>query len=102
MNEAKKYPGQEAQVFDYFKNNPQALEGLKAPIYEEKVVDYILENASVTEKKVSVEDLLKDEEAEAEAKKAKKKASGSAKGAMGGASEEKKKPAAKKKTAAKE
>lgn len=101
VNEAKKYPGQEAQVFDYFKNNPQALEGLKAPIYEEKVVDYILENASVTDKKVSVEDLLKDDEAEAEAKKAKKKASGSAKGAMGGASEEKKKPAAKKKTATK-
>lgn len=93
--EAQKYQGQEAQVFEYFKNNPQALESLKAPIFEEKVVDYLLEQAEVKETKVTPEELAKDDEAEEQAKKSKKKASGSAKGAMGGASSEKK-PAAKK------
>ncbi|MAS86766.1 MAG: trigger factor [Micavibrio sp.] len=92
IKEAQKYPGQEAQVFDYFKNNPQALEQIKAPIFEEKTVDYLLETATVTEKKVTMEELLKDDDAEEEQAKAKKKASGSAKGAMSGD----KKPAAKK------
>lgn len=100
IKEAQKYPGQEAQIFEYFKSNPQALESIKAPIYEEKVVDYLLETAAITEKKVSAEELFKDDEAEEKAGKAKKKASGSAKSAMGGASTKAKsaakKPAAKK------
>jgi trigger factor len=101
IKEAQKYPGQEAQIFEYFKNNPQALESIKAPIYEEKVVDHLLESAAITEKKVSTEELLKDDEAEEQASKAKKKASGSAKSAMGGASKETKKKAPAKKTAEK-
>jgi trigger factor len=97
VKEAQKYPGQEAQVFDYFKNNPQALEQIKAPIFEEKVVDYLLETATVTEKKVTMEELLQDDEEDATQAKAKKKASGSAKGAMSGDKPAAKKAPAKKK-----
>jgi len=50
--EAGRYPGQEKQVLDYFRNNPQAVEGLRAPIFEEKVVDFVLELAKVEEKPV--------------------------------------------------
>jgi trigger factor len=57
--EARKYQGQEKVVFDYFKNNPDAVNGLRAPLYEEKVVDFLFEMAQVTDKPVSPEDLLK-------------------------------------------
>jgi trigger factor len=50
--EASRYQGQEKQVLDYFRNNPQAIEGLRAPIFEEKVVDFVLELAKVSEKAV--------------------------------------------------
>lgn len=59
LNEAGKYPGQEKQVLEYYKNNPQALVALRAPILEDKVVDYILSLAKVTEKKVNKDDLIK-------------------------------------------
>jgi trigger factor len=55
--EASRYPGQEKQVLDYFRQNPQAVEGLRAPIFEEKVVDFVLELAKVTEKSVSPAEL---------------------------------------------
>ncbi len=57
--EAQKYPGQERQVMEYFRDNRQALEGLRAPIYEDKVVDYILEMAQVTDQPMTVEELTK-------------------------------------------
>ena len=50
--EASRYPGQEKQVVDYFRSNPQAVEGLRAPLFEEKVVDFVLELAKVSEKAV--------------------------------------------------
>ncbi len=79
IEEAQKYPGQEKQVFDYYSKNRQALESLRAPLYEEKVVDFILELAEVTEKEVTPEELTADDEDEqAETKKkapAKKKSS---------------------------
>jgi trigger factor len=56
------YPGQEQQVMDYYRNNPEAIQALRAPIFEEKTVDYILELSEVTEKKVSKDELLADEE----------------------------------------
>lgn len=62
INEARRWPGQERQVFDFFKANPQAIENLRAPIFEDKVVDHILEQAKVTERTVSVEDLMRDPE----------------------------------------
>ena len=49
--EARKYPGQEKQVFEYFQKDPNAMAQIKAPLYEEKVVDYVLELAKVSEKK---------------------------------------------------
>ncbi|AVX04548.1 trigger factor [Maritalea myrionectae] len=57
--EVQKYPGQEQQVYDYFRNNQQALAGLRAPIFEDKVVDYVIELAEVTDKKVTKEELIK-------------------------------------------
>lgn len=58
--EAQRYPGQEQQVFEFFKNNPQAVESLRAPIFEDKVVDFILGQVKVTEAPVSVEELMRE------------------------------------------
>jgi trigger factor len=74
MNHVRQYPGQEQQVFDFFKNNPDAVANLRAPIFEEKTVDHLLEQVSVTDKTVSKEELMAEDEEEAEAKPAKKKA----------------------------
>lgn len=67
IERARQFPGQEQQVWDYFRKTPQALAALRAPIFEEKVVDYILELADVTEKPVSKDELFKDDEGEDEA-----------------------------------
>jgi trigger factor len=64
VERARQFPGQEQQVWDYYRQNPQALATLRAPLFEEKVVDYLLELATVTEKEVSREELFKDEDAE--------------------------------------
>jgi trigger factor len=61
-DQARRYRGQEKHVFDYYRKNPEALQTLRAPIFEEKVVDYILELADVTDKPISKEELLADEE----------------------------------------
>lgn len=73
MREARKYPGQEQMVFDYYLKNKSAVESLKAPIFEEKIVDYIISKAKVTEKTVSVEDLYNFDDEAKPAKKAAKK-----------------------------
>ena len=64
IERARSMPGREKEVWDYYRSNANALAQLRAPIYEDKVVDFILELANVTEKKVSREDLFKDDEAE--------------------------------------
>ena len=64
IERARQMPGREKEVWDYYRNNANALAQLRAPIYEDKVVDFILELATVTEKKVSREELYKDDEAE--------------------------------------
>lgn len=64
IERARSMPGREKEVWDFYRNNANALAQLRAPIYEDKVVDFILELANVTEKKVSREDLYKDDEAE--------------------------------------
>ena len=56
---ARSFPGQEKQVWDFYRNNSQALAELRAPIYEEKVVDHILGLAKVEARKVTREELLK-------------------------------------------
>ena len=58
----RQFPGQERQLYEYFRKNPQGVAALRAPIYEEKVVDFLLELASVTEKKVPREELYEEEE----------------------------------------
>jgi trigger factor len=63
MERARQAPGHEQQVWDFYRNNPNALASLRAPIFEDKVVDYILELAQISEKQVSREDLYKDDEA---------------------------------------
>lgn len=67
INKASQFPGQERQVLTYYQQNPQALAELRAPLFEEKVVDYIIEMSKINEKKVSVEELtnFKDEEDDA-------------------------------------
>ena len=63
--EAARYPGQEAQVMEFFRKNPQGAEGLRGPIFEDKVVDFVLELANVTETTVTPEELGREpEEAE--------------------------------------
>jgi len=62
LNMARGYPGKEKEVFDFYQKNPQALAQLRAPIFEEKVVDYIVERAEVTDKKVSKKELMEDPE----------------------------------------
>lgn len=57
MNEARRFPGQEHMVFQYYQKNPDALNMLRAPIYEDKVIDFILELAKTTEKPVSPAEL---------------------------------------------
>jgi trigger factor len=68
MDQARQLPGQEQMVIEYYRDNPQAMASLQAPIFEDKVVDFILEMAKVDEKEMSPEEL--NEMAEAEAKEA--------------------------------
>jgi trigger factor len=62
VDQARQMPGREKEVWDFYRKNPNALAQLRAPIYEDKVVDFILELANVTDKKVSREELYKDED----------------------------------------
>ncbi|GAC1340164.1 MAG: trigger factor [Acetobacteraceae bacterium] len=55
--EAQRYPGQEAQVMEFFRKNPQAAENLRGPIFEDKVIDFILELAKVEDRTVTPEEL---------------------------------------------
>jgi trigger factor len=89
----RRYPGQEQEVYDFYRNNPTALANLRAPLFEEKVVDHLLTQVEVTDVKVSKEELLADDDEEgdvkAEAKKAapKKKAPAKKKAAKEGDAE---------------
>ncbi len=60
--EAQKYPGQEKMVFEYYQKNRGALDMLRAPIFEEKVVELIFKDANITDKEISIEDLMKEED----------------------------------------
>jgi len=55
-------PGREQQVWDYYRNNPGALASLRAPLFEDKVVDFLVELVDVTDKQVSREELFKEDE----------------------------------------
>ncbi len=58
----RQFPGNEKQVLEYYRKDPDAISALRAPIFEEKVVDYLLELVNVTDKPVTREELLKDDE----------------------------------------
>ncbi|WP_323015393.1 trigger factor, partial [Devosia sp.] len=57
--EVRRFPGQEQQVYDYYRQNPQALAGLRAPVFENKVVDFLAEKGAVTDKTMTREELAK-------------------------------------------
>lgn len=61
MERARQFPGRERQVWEYYRNTPGALAALRAPLFEDKVVDFLLELAEVTDQPVSREELFKDE-----------------------------------------
>lgn len=69
-DQARQFPGSERKVFDFFQKNPQMAAQLRAPILEDKVVDFILERATLNERKVPLEELLKMPEDEESAKPA--------------------------------
>ena len=73
MAEARRYPGQEKMVFEYYQKNPKALDAIKAPLFEEKVVDFVLDTIKTTEKVLSAEELYAyNPDDKKETKKAKK------------------------------
>ncbi len=68
--EVRRYPGQERAVLDYYRNTPGALDNIRAPLFEDKVIDYILEMADVTDRGVAPSELLAASEEEEEPVKA--------------------------------
>jgi trigger factor len=59
MERTRNYPGQEKAIWDFYRKNPGALNEIRAPLYEEKVVDYLMTQVKVTDKKVTRDDLVK-------------------------------------------
>lgn len=73
IQRARQFPGQEKMVFDYYRKNPQALAEVRAPLFEEKVVDLVLAGCRITDKSVTREALMSnDDPAPADAEKPKK------------------------------
>ncbi|MCM2399738.1 trigger factor [Rhizobium sp. S153] len=97
----QQFPGQEKQILDFFRNTPGASASLRAPLFEEKVIDKLLSEIDVTDKKVSKEELLADDEAEEGDKPAKKAASKKKAAAKADDAAEGEEAAPKKKAAAK-
>jgi trigger factor len=73
IREATMYGDRQNEVMKYYQKNPQALAALRAPIFEQKAINYVLEQVSVTEKEVSPEELAADPDEDKEAKRSKKK-----------------------------
>ena len=109
FEEARRYPGQEQMVLEYFQKNPQAMQQISGPIFEDKVVDFILEMAKVTDVKIDTDTLYQVSDEKSATKKpaskkgakkpaAKKSASkkSAAKKASAKKSAQKSRPAAKK------
>ncbi len=62
VDRARQVPGHEQQLWDYYRKNPQAVANLRAPMFEDKVVDFLIELAKVTDKPVSRDELYRDDE----------------------------------------
>jgi trigger factor len=76
VERVRQYPGQEKQVWEFYRKNPQALAEIRAPLFEEKVVDHILSQVKVVDEPVSKEALFSDDEGEETESKPKAKAKG--------------------------
>jgi trigger factor len=63
VEQMRQLPGREQEVWDYYRKNPGALAAFRAPLFEDKVVDFLIELADVTEKPVSRDELFKEDEA---------------------------------------
>ncbi|MPZ10293.1 MAG: trigger factor [Kiloniellaceae bacterium] len=74
FTEAQRHPGQEQQVVEYYRSNPEAQAQLRAPIFEDKVIDFIIDLAKVSERDVTADQLREEEEKEAAVEKPKKAA----------------------------
>ncbi len=72
VQQASMFPGQEKKVMDFYRDNPDRLEDLRGPILEEKAVDFILAKVKFNDRKVTVEDLAEEEDADTSEKKKKK------------------------------
>lgn len=94
MEEAQRHPGQEREVLDYYQKNPDAAAAMRAPLFENKVVDFLIEKSTVTDRTITVEELVAETHDHDHDHGGKKQAAGKK-------SAKAKKPAAKKKTAAK-
>ncbi|ENN94990.1 trigger factor [Bartonella vinsonii] len=83
FDQVRQYPGQEKEIMDFFRKTPEAVANLRAPIFEEKVIDHLLSRIKVTDKEVTVEELMKeyDETDLTEKKPVKKKSVTKEKGA---------------------
>ena len=64
VERARQIPGREQEIWEYYRKNPSAVASVRAPIFEEKVVDFLVELAKVTDKPVSREELYKEDEDE--------------------------------------
>ncbi|MBP0614767.1 trigger factor [Jiella mangrovi] len=64
FEQMRRYPGQEQEILKMFQENPEAIQSIRAPLYEEKVVDHLLTEADVTDKTVTKEELMAEDEAE--------------------------------------
>ena len=73
LDQARMYPGQERNIFEYYNKNPEQVNELRGPILEEKAVDYVLSQVNVVEKKVTTADIVKMDEEEDAASNAKAK-----------------------------
>ena len=73
MERVRQFPGQEQEVLNYFRNNPEAMAQIRAPLFENKVIDFIIEQADVTDVTVSIEELMAPPEDSEKKPKAKKK-----------------------------
>jgi trigger factor len=61
-DQARRFPGQERRVIEYYRHHPEAIDQIRAPMFEDKVIDFILEQAKLSERRVPVSELLKDED----------------------------------------
>ncbi|EJF80652.1 trigger factor [Bartonella sp. DB5-6] len=60
FDQVRQYPGQEKEIMDFFRKTPEAVANLRAPIFEEKVIDHLLAKIKITDKEVTVEELMKE------------------------------------------